>query len=166
MANNCFHETGAVDNGIIIRKTCIPNIDNYEMIYNGPAFYVGNPLYKTPRSKCALNSDYDIIDLTIKQDIVQRTNYIPCINRDSYSKSIQGFQIGTDEAGNPLYDNFIDHYKVTLRCMLSQAGERTWIWLHCFQACLMTFLRRLQVSDRWVKKCSVNIQWLFVKRIS
>lgn len=127
LANNCFHETGAVDNGIIIRKTCIPNIDNYEMIYNGPAFYVGNPLYKTPRSKCALNSDYDIIDLTIKQDIVQRTNYIPCINRDSYSKSIQGFQIGTDEAGNPLYDNFIDHYKVTLRCMLSQAGERTLI---------------------------------------
>ena len=97
------------------------------MIYNGPAFYVGNPLYKTPRSKCVLNSDYDIIDLTIKQDIVQRTNYIPCINRDIYSKSIQGFQIGTDEAGNPLYDNFIDHYKVTLRCMLSQAGERTLI---------------------------------------
>ena len=55
--SNCFHETGAVDDGIIKRSTCIPDISEYQMIYNGPSFYVGNPLYKTPRSRCVLNSD-------------------------------------------------------------------------------------------------------------
>ena len=127
IAENCFHETGAVDNGIITRKTCIPDIEEYEMIYNGPAFYVGNPLYKTPRSKCVLNSDYDNIDLTKSQDIVQRTNYIPVLSKNQYVESVQGFVIGHDGDMKPIYDNYIDYYKVTLRCMLSQAGERTLI---------------------------------------
>lgn len=127
LVSNCFHETGAVDDGVIIRNTSIPNVSNYDMIYNGPQFYVGNPLYKTPRSICKLNSDYDSIDLTKKSELVQRTNYTPCLPREEYKKQIQGFQIGQDKDGNPLYDSFLDYYKVTLRCMLSQAGERTLI---------------------------------------
>ncbi len=125
--SNCFHETGAVDNGIICRKTCIPNVNNYEMIYNGPSFYVGNPLYKTPRNKCVLNSDYDNIDLTKQEEITQRTNYLPCISVDDYKKQVTGFIIGQDKDGNSIYDSFLDYYKVTMRCMLSQAGERTLI---------------------------------------
>ena len=127
IASNCFHETGAVDNGIIKRQTCIPNLNDYEMIYNGPSFYVGNPLYKTPRERCVLNSDYDNIDLTCCEDIYQRTNYIPCIGISEYRSQIQGFLVGQDKDGNDIYDNYIDYYKVTLRCMLSQAGERTLI---------------------------------------
>lgn len=127
IASNCFHETGAVDNGIIKRQTCIPNVTNYEMIYNGPSFYVGNPLYKTPRKRCVINSDYDNIDLTYCEEVYQRTNYIPCIGKSEYKSQIQGFLIGQDKDGNDIYDNYIDYYKVTLRCMLSQAGERTLI---------------------------------------
>ena len=127
VASNCFHETGAVDDGIIKRNTCIPNISNYEMIYNGPSFYVGNPLYKTPRKVCLLNSDYDNIDLTREEDIVQRTNYTPCLTLEEYKRQIDGFIIGQDEEGKPIYDSFLDYYKVTMRCMLSQAGERTLI---------------------------------------
>lgn len=97
------------------------------MVYNGPSFYVGNPLYKTPRKKCTLNSDYDNIDLSNNCDVYQRTNYIPCIEKNEYRSQIVGFHIGKDEAGNDIYDNYIDYYKVTLRCMLSQAGERTLI---------------------------------------
>ena len=41
-------ETNAVNAGIIKRNTIYPNMDKYEMIYNGPQFYVGNPCYKTP----------------------------------------------------------------------------------------------------------------------
>lgn len=100
VASNCFHETGAVDDGIIKRNTCIPNISNYEMIYNGPSFYVGNPLYKTPRKVCLLNSDYDNIDLTREEDIVQRTNYTPCLSLEEYKGQIDGFIIGQDEEGN------------------------------------------------------------------
>ena len=131
IASNCFHETGAVDNGIIKRNTCVPDIENYEMIYNGPSFYVGNPLYKTPRSKCTLNSDYDNIDLT-NPKIIQRTNYTPCLTKEMYREQILGFE-KKDVDGNPIYDSFLDYYKVTLRCMLSQAGERTYprSHIHC-----------------------------------
>lgn len=125
--SNCFHETGAVDNGIIRRNTCIPNIESYEMIYNGPSFYVANPLYKTPREKCLLNSDYDNIDLTRKEDIIQRTNYTPCLPVEKYRQQVLGFENGQDQYGNPVYSSFLDYYKVTMRCMLSQAGERTLI---------------------------------------
>jgi len=128
MISNGHHETGAVDDGIIRRNTSYPDFDNYEMVYNGPQFYVANPLYKTPRSVCTLNSDFDIIDLESAEDnTLQRTNYVPCLPRDEYKKLINGFQIGQDENGKPIYDLWMDHYKVTMRCMLSQAGERTLI---------------------------------------
>ena len=127
LINNCFHETGAVDDGTIVRNTFIPDTENYEMIYNGPSFYVGNPLYKTPRSRCVLNSDYDNIDLTKKEDIIQRSNYRPNIPTLEYKSIIKGFLIGQDNDGNNIYDSYIDKYKVTLRCMLSQSGERTLI---------------------------------------
>ena len=127
LTNNCFHETGAVDNGIIRRQTCFPDFNKYEMIYNGPSFYVGNPLYKTPRKICALNSDYDNIDLTSRKEIIQRTNYVPCITIEEFKEQVRGFLSGQDEDGNEVYDSFLDYYKVTLRCMLSQTGERTLI---------------------------------------
>ena len=97
------------------------------MIYNGPSFYVANPLYKTPRSLCILNSDYDNLDLTYKSEIIQRTNYIPCRSIPEYKQLIPGFPIGKDALGNQLFDCYLDYYKVTLRCMLSQSGERTLI---------------------------------------
>lgn len=125
--SNCFHETGAVDDGIIKRCTCFPDISQYQMIYNGPSFYVANPLYKTPRSKCVLNSDYDNIDLTQRDIPIQRTNYIPCLSVIDYKKEVAGFPNGIDGNGNQTFDSFIDYYKVTLRCMLSQSGERTLI---------------------------------------
>lgn len=128
LISNGHHETGAVDAGIIRRNTTYPDFDNYDMVYNGPQFYVANPLYKTPRSTCALNSDFDIIDLkTAEDNTLQRTNYTPCLPRDEYKKLINGFQIGQDSNGKPVYDLWMDHYKVTMRCMLSQAGERTLI---------------------------------------
>ena len=127
ICSNCFHETNAVDDGIIRRNTCIPDTTNYEMIYNGPSFHIGNPLYKTPRSKCILNSDYDTIDLTRNERVTQRTNYTPCLPVDQYKKLVTGFFIGQDKDGNALYDSFLDYYKVTMRCMLAQTGERTLI---------------------------------------
>jgi hypothetical protein len=64
-----------------------------------------------------LNSDFDIIDLLSASDNqIVRTNYIPCIAIDEYKTLIKGFQIGQDEDGNPIYDNWMDYYKVTMRC--------------------------------------------------
>ena len=36
----CHDETYGIDKGIIVRNTCFPNWDNYEMVYNGPQFYM------------------------------------------------------------------------------------------------------------------------------
>lgn len=118
----------ALKKGDIRRHTCYPDVSNYEMIYNGPQFYVGNPLYKNPRANCLLNSDYDNIDLTIiGEEYTSRTNYLPSIPLDDYCSRIDGFIVGQNVNGEPVYDKWIDHYKVGFRKMISLAGERSLI---------------------------------------
>lgn len=121
-------ETGAVNAGIISRETFVPSVKNYEMVYNGPQFFVGNPCYKTPRKTCRLNSDYDTVDLQlIEEDYIARSNYRPRLDLDEYKKLIPGFVIGKDELGQPKHDNWIDYYKVGFRKMLAISGERSLI---------------------------------------
>lgn len=117
----CWHETNDVSAGFIERKTKYPDIKQFEMIYSGPHIFVNNPLYKTPREKCILNSDYDIIDFTkIKEDFIARTNYVPLNVDAGYTSIINGFR---KKDGS--YDNWMNYYKSVFRKMLSQAGERT-----------------------------------------
>lgn len=124
----CLDETGSIDKGWMKRNICYPDWEKQEMIYSGPHFFVGNPLYKTSRSICRLNSDYDIIDLErVVDDYTARTNYIPCIPLNEYRSLIKGFPLGQDKDGNEVYDCWMDYYKVGFRTMLSQAGERTLI---------------------------------------
>ncbi|MCB0669226.1 MAG: hypothetical protein KDC80_25560 [Saprospiraceae bacterium] len=121
-----WHETNDVNTGNIQRKTKFPDIDQYEMIYSGPHFYVANPLYKTPREICNEKGDYDVINHTqIDENFIARTNYIPTHVDKQYISSIKGFEVGKDGQGKPVYDNWLDYYKVGFRKMLSQAGERT-----------------------------------------
>lgn len=124
----CLHETGAPKAGIIKRDTCYPNLDNYEMIYNAPQFYVGNPCYKNPRQSCKNKGDFDTIDLSsISEDYIQRTNYIPLYGTHEYKDLFGGFTIGQNAKGNEKKDFWIDHYKVGFRKMINQAGERSLI---------------------------------------
>src|SRR5690606_10972170 len=105
----------------IVRNTKYPELEHYEMIYSGPHFFVANPMYKTPREKCVLNSDYDIINhQLINEDFVARTNYTPLNVNAGYNSIIKGFEI---EDG--IYDDWLNYYKLGFRKMLSQAGERT-----------------------------------------
>jgi len=119
--SECWHETEAVNKGYIQRETRYPNIDQFEMIYSGPHLFVGNPMYKSPREKCLLNSDYDIIDFSkIDENYVPRTNYVPLNVTAGYASTIKGFQ-----QADGSYDNWLEYYKVAFRGMLSQSGERT-----------------------------------------
>ena len=123
-----INETHGVDDGIMKRLTCVPNTENYEMIYSGPHFHVANPYYKTPRQSCVLNSDYDNIDLTeINADYVPRTNYVPVMPIAAYKKLFKGFQNGQDKDGKPTYDDWLDYYKVGFRRMMGPTSERTLI---------------------------------------
>lgn len=73
----CLHETGAPNAGIIKRDTHYPNVDEYDMVYNGPHIYVANPFCKNPRRECTVaNRDYDTLDLSsIDADFMSRSNY-------------------------------------------------------------------------------------------
>ena len=79
-----WHETNAQKDGTMRRETRFP-ADASELILSGPHFFVGNPLYKTPRAECTQNSHYDILDLTtLPDDYLPRTNYVPACDADTY----------------------------------------------------------------------------------
>lgn len=126
----CWDETNAVNAGIIKRETSFPIVSDFELIYSGPHFFVGNPTYKTPREECTLNSHYDVIDLTkISEDFLPRTNYKPDEELDKFQTKILGLKIigYLDEVEKkiPIYDNWIDYHKIVFSKMLSITGERT-----------------------------------------
>jgi hypothetical protein len=121
-----WHETNDVNNGFIQRKTCLPEIENYEMIYSGPHTHVANPLSKTPRSICTEKAHYDVIDLTLTdENYIQRTNYLPNIEISDYIKAIKGFIIKYNEQGKHIHDNWIEYYKLSFSKMLNTSSERT-----------------------------------------
>lgn len=116
-----WHETNDVNGRFIERETKYPDVESFEMVYSGPHLFVGNPMYKTPRSICIEKADYDIIDFTkIDANFTARTNYTPQKVTAGYASTIKGFQ---QKDGS--YDNWLDYYKVAFRKMLNQAGERT-----------------------------------------
>lgn len=123
----CFDETNAPKAGLIKRCTKNPDMERYEMIYSGPHFFISNPIYKTPRENCLLNSDYDNVDLcSINDDYIQRTNYVPNIPLTDYNNQVHGF-LSEIKGDKEVYDNYFDYYKVGIRAMISQAGERSLI---------------------------------------
>lgn len=120
-----LHETIAVEKGIMNRETKEPNVSHYEMIYSGPHFFVGNPVYKSPREACLLNSDYDVIDLaTISSDYCARTNYTPSIPEDKFRKVINGFLLETRNEED-VYDEWIGYYRMGFRRMIGSGSERS-----------------------------------------
>jgi hypothetical protein len=117
--SSAMNEAGAVKDKTIKRNTCYPIKNNYDMIYSGPHFYVCNPLYKSPREKCELNSDYDSINLMqINAEYIARTNYTPIIDLLKYKQLIK-----IDNSN--IKKTWIDTYRLAFRYMLNQSGERT-----------------------------------------
>lgn len=123
-----FDEAAAVKKGFIHKRTVSPSFEDYEMIYSGPHIYVGNAFYKTPRTKCILNSDYDIINLLeVPSDYIPRTNFIPRLSTPEYKNVHKGFAVGKDEQLNSSRDNLVDYYRVAFREYVGSASERTLI---------------------------------------
>lgn len=110
-----WNETGAQNEDIIERKVQFPDT-NLQMIYSGPHIGVAPPLFKTPRAKCVLKSDYDSIDLTSIPDIyLSRSIYVPVMSSDEYAQ----------RAPVTPWGSYIESYKLLTRRMLNQSGERT-----------------------------------------
>ena len=72
-----FHETGAQIEGSIQKNTQFPDTLRH-LVYSGPHFSIGNPLYKTPRANCRSKADYDSVDLDyVSNEYIPRANYHP-----------------------------------------------------------------------------------------
>ena len=124
MCSAMLHETGAQRDGTIRRETRFPT-GAAEWIVSGPHFFVGNPLSKTPRRKCRLNSDYDCIDLTvIPDDYLPRTNYVPACQPSEYMERIPDVP-WKGEDGSRITRKITRYYRHVNREMIGPASERT-----------------------------------------
>jgi len=111
-----WDETATQKKNIIKRDVHFPNSE-IDTIYSGPHIGVANPLSKTSRSVCVLNSDYDNIDLTnVGADYVQRCNYTIESDVHDYVSQIQVTSWGT---------KYHENFKLLSRTMINLSGERS-----------------------------------------
>ncbi len=110
-----WHETNAQKDGTIRRETRFAKSAR-EWILSGPHFYVGTPLYKTPREICDTKNAYDVLDLeALPDDYLPRTNYVPACDAKTYLERTPRFR------GRPV----TEMYRHVHRSMLAMTGERT-----------------------------------------
>ena len=118
-----WHETMSQRDGTIRRETRFP-ASSEELVLSGPHIFVGNPLNKTPRRECRLNSDYDALDLTtLPDDYLPRTNYVPACDIAEYRRRTP--RVSWVEPKETRPRQVTDHYRVVNRGMVSAALERT-----------------------------------------
>lgn len=103
----CWDEVGRVNDYTIENDVDFRNICDNEYVFKGPHFFIANPLYKTPRKICKINSDYDVINLVdINDSFISRSNF----------KKGKNFNEKNE---------IINRYKVSYSRRLSITGERT-----------------------------------------
>jgi hypothetical protein len=118
-----FDETYAQRDGTSKRQTQFPeSIEQW--ILSGPHFFVGTPFYKTPRTVCKLNADYDVIDLSsLPDNYLPRTNYIPACEPEEYLRRTP--RVSWIEEGKTEAKLVTDYYRLAFRAMVGSSSERT-----------------------------------------
>lgn len=120
-----WNETAARADGTIRRETAFVG-DAGEVVLSGPHFFVANPLYKTPRSVCRLNSDYDPIDLEVlPENYLPRTNYQRACDLQTYRGRIP--TVAWIDEANASGRPFTDYYRHVTRRRFGAAAERSLI---------------------------------------
>ena len=113
-----WHETNAQKDNTIVRNIHFPE-KLVDAVVSGPHIGIANPLFKTSRRNCKLNSDYDSLDIaTLKDNYLQRCNYSPKCTLNEYHKRAPSTLWGT---------KCYDLYRIFMRNMFNQSGERTLI---------------------------------------
>ena len=122
-ATGHWHETMSQRNGTIRRETRFPS-DPRDMVVSGPHFSLGSPLYKTPRERCELNSDYDCLDLTaLPDDYLPRTSYVPARDEEEYAHRTP--KVSWIEDGDTEARSVTDFYRIVNREMVGASSSRT-----------------------------------------
>ena len=118
-----WHESMSQRDGTIRRETGFPK-EPGELILSGPHFFVGNPLNKTPRRECTLNSHYDPLDLTaLPDDYLPRSNYLPACDRAEYQRRTR--RVPWVQQGQEIPRLVTDYVRVVNRRLVSSDLERT-----------------------------------------
>ena len=124
-----WHETMSQRNGTIRRETRFPD-NPRALVLSGPHVFVGNPFNKTPRRECALNSDYDVVDLTALSDnYLPRTTYVPACDLAEYSRRTP--RVPWIVPGETQPRHVTEYYRVVNRRMVGSGRERTLITALC-----------------------------------
>ena len=112
MSTVMWDETKSLREGIIIKKEDFP-ITNIEIIYSGPNIGLANPMFKSCRKPCDLNSDYDIVDLSlVKKDDIQRLKYSIGVDQSAYYLK------------TPFKGKYFSDYRIAMREMVGVSAER------------------------------------------
>jgi hypothetical protein len=120
-----WNEVNSQKDKTIKRWTTFPD-DVTQWVLSGPHFYLGTPIYKTPRTICTEKGHYDVVDLTTLLDnYLPRTNYIPHSDSTDYQRRVQC--VSWIEEGEIKAKPVTEYYRVVNREMLSPPGERTLI---------------------------------------
>lgn len=159
-----FDETYAQRDGIIRRETSFP-ADASQWVLSGPHFYVGNPFYKTPREICTEKGHYDGIDLlTIPDDYLPRTNYLPDCSPDEYRARIP--KVSWVEQGETQPKRVTEYYRAVNREMIGPSSERTLITaivpkqIAAINTCLTTaFKHPTEMLDFFAMSLSVPLDY-------
>lgn len=105
----------------LLKKTTLFSPTDKDLVVSGPHFYVSLPFYKTPRKKCLLNSDYDLIDLTTLPDNYRpRQNFEILLQRNVYISKIPVLKWDSTLS-------FLNQFQVANRRMFGVAAERSLI---------------------------------------
>nr|WAB22244.1 type II restriction enzyme methylase subunit [Proteus mirabilis] len=134
-----WNEVNAQTDGTIERQTCHPDHTG-SFVLSGPHFYVGTPVYKTPRAICTEKGHYDIVDLqTIPDNYLPRTNYVPACDEAEYLRrtpkvpwideaDLAAWQEkGAKPEEMPEPRPVTDYYRFVNREMIGPSSERTMI---------------------------------------
>lgn len=111
-------ETEQVKDGTLEKATKFRALAN--SVYQGPHFFVGNPINKTPRRVCNTHASYDVIDLNlIGDDYLPRTNF-----------GLENAATSRARLSKCRWDNtrlHSDFYRVAVREMINLTSERSFI---------------------------------------
>ena len=113
-----WHESGAQKDGTMRRDTrFIENLGDW--ILSGPHIFVGNPFFQTPDEECKTKNAFSRLDLiTLPEDYIPRTNYVPDCDQYEYIRKIPKTPWGT---------LMTDEFRLVMRAMLNLGQERTLI---------------------------------------
>ncbi len=118
-----WHETNAQKDGTIKRETRFPESPE-QWVLSGPHFFVGKPIFQTPKRVCETHRAYDNLDLqTLPDDYLPRTNYVPACDPATYRDRTP--RVTWVEEGDYREKLVTNYYRHINRRAIGASSERT-----------------------------------------